>query len=82
MTFVADLCVPLRVVDRLAAGRVLIVWPHRGAGLPLDVTVTTQEVHLSLSGRLGPGLAVHLDHLIIPAVREFELLMGVQRSRK
>lgn len=82
MTFVADLSMPLLSVERPAKGRVLITWPRRGVGLPLDISVTTQEVHLALGGCDGPALVIDIDHIIIPAIREFEMLMGVKGGRK
>jgi hypothetical protein len=82
MTFVADLSLPLQTVDRRAKGRVLITWPVRGRGLPFDVTLTTQEMHLALAGCDGPALVVGLDHILNPVIREFEMLMGVKRSRR
>jgi hypothetical protein len=82
MSFVADLSTPLITVERPAKGRVLMIWPRRGGCLDLDVTVTTQEVHLALAGCDGPALVVDLDHILNPAIREFEMLMGVKRGRK
>ena len=82
MTFVTALCTPPLAVERPAKGRVLISWPHRGGGLPLDISVTTQELHLALSGCDGPVLVIDLDHILNPAIREFEMLMGVERSRR
>jgi len=82
MTFVADLSLPLIAVERPAKGRVLITWPRRGRGLPLDISVTTQELHLALARSDGPALMIDLDHILNPAIREFEMLMGVKRSRK
>lgn len=82
MTFVADLSIPLLAVERPAKGRVLITWPARGRGLPFDVSVTTDELHFALSGSDGPALVIDIDHILNPAIREFEMLMGVNRSRK
>ena len=82
MTFVADLSTPLLAVERPAQGRVLITWPRRGGGLAMDITVTTHEVHLALAGCDGPALVIEIDHIINPAIREFEMLMGFKRSRR
>lgn len=82
MNYVADITLPLLAVDRLALGRVLIQWPRLGHRLPVDVSLTTQEVHLALSGCNGPALVVDLDHITKPAIREFEMLMGIRRSHK
>ena len=82
MTIVADLYVPLLAVERPAKGRMLITWPRRGVRLPLDITVTTHEVHLALAGCDGPALVIDIDHIINPAICEFEMLMGVNRSRR
>jgi hypothetical protein len=82
MSFVADLSFPLLAVERPAKGRMLITWPRRGVRLPLDISVTTQEVHLALAGCDGPALVIDIDHIINPAIREFEMLMGVKRSRR
>ncbi|OYU38630.1 MAG: hypothetical protein CFE33_15175 [Pseudorhodobacter sp. PARRP1] len=68
------------VVDRAAKGAVLGEAEGHIDGVPLRVTLTVGEVHISWTDRKGPTFVIELNQLVKAAVEEIETLIGQRKA--
>ena len=80
MAAVARLWVPLRDAERAPDGRAVCYLPSVAGDIPLRVTVTANELHISFADRNGPRFAVSLSEIAELAGHEVAILLGLPRG--
>ena len=80
MAVVALVKTPLLLVDRAAKGAVLGEAEGHIDRVPLRVTLTVGEIHISWTDRKGPTFVIELNQLVQAAVDEIENLIGQRKA--
>lgn len=80
MTVVALIKTPMLVVDRAPKGAVLGEAEGNIDAVPLLVTLTVGEIHISWPDRKGPTFVIELNKLVQAAVDEIETLLGQRKA--